>query len=69
MWLQNRDKTEIQNALCNFSESPYICKLPVIWLGTLCGLCILPYIHGLRSALVGEYSLLGCLYILGLYGR
>ena len=33
---------------------------PAIWLGALCGLCILPYIHGLRSALVGEYSLSGC---------
>ena len=29
----------------------------------------LPYINGLRSALVGEYSLLGCLYVLGLYGH
>lgn len=25
----------------------------VIWLGALCGFCILPYINGLRSALVG----------------
>ena len=29
----------------------------------------LPYINGLRSALVGEHSLSGCLYGLGLYGR
>ena len=42
---------------------------PIIWLGTLCGFCILPYINGLRSALVDEYSLSGCLYVLGLYGR
>ena len=33
---------------------------PTIWLGALCGLCILPYINGLRSALVSEYSLSGC---------
>lgn len=33
---------------------------PAIWFGVLCGLCILPYMHGLRSALVSEYSLLGC---------
>ena len=46
-----------------------MCKLLIVWLGALCGLCILPYIHGLRSALVDEYSLSGCLYILGLYGR
>ena len=32
----------------------------IVWLGALCGLCILPYINGLRSALVGEYSLSGC---------
>ena len=32
-----------------------------IWLGALCGLCIFAlYINGLRSALVGQYSLLGC---------
>ena len=37
-----------------------------IWLGALCGLCILPYIHGLRLALVGEYSLSSCLYGVGL---
>ena len=24
MWLQNRDKTETQNALCNFSKSPHM---------------------------------------------
>ena len=51
MWLQNKDKTETQNALCNFSKSPYICKLPIVWLGTLCGLCIFAHIYtacGLR---------------------
>ena len=41
----------------------------IIWLGALCGLCILPYINGLRSALVGECGLSGCLCVLGLYGR
>ena len=61
MWLQNRDKTETKNALCNFSESPHMCKLlsHMAW-------CIIRlvhfalYIHGLRSALVSEYSLSGC---------
>ena len=33
---------------------------PIIWLGALCGLCILPYIHDLWSALVGECCLSGC---------
>ena len=37
----NKDKIETQNALCNFSKSPYICKLLIVWLGALCGLCIL----------------------------
>ena len=70
MWLQNKDKTETQNALCNFSKSPHICRSPnyMVW-------CIMRlvhfalYINGLWSALVGEYSLLGCLYDVGLYGR
>ena len=66
MWLQNKDKTETQNALCNFLKSPHMCKLPIIWLGALCGLCILPHIHGLRSALVGVvgqavYVFLACM--------
>ena len=40
MWLQNRDKTETQNALCNFSESPHMCKLPkcMAW-------CIMRLLH------------------------
>ena len=61
MWLQNKDKIETQNALCNFSKSPHMCKLLdyMAW-------CIMRlvnfalYINGLRSALVGEYSLSGC---------
>ena len=28
---------------------------PAIWLGALCGLCVLPYINCLRSALVSEW--------------
>ena len=32
----------------------------IVWLGVLCGLCILPYIHGLRLALVGECGLSCC---------
>ena len=68
-WLQNKDKIETQNALCNFSKSPHMCKLLIVWLGALCGLCILPYINCLRSALVSECGLSGCLCSLGLYGR
>ena len=62
----NKDKIKTQNALCNFSKSPHMYKLPIIWLGALCGFCILPYINGLRLALVNEYSLLSCLYGVGL---
>ena len=51
-------------------QNRHICAdHPAIWLGALCGLCILPYIHGLQSALVSEYSLSGCLCGIGLYGR
>ena len=56
MWLQNKDKAETHNALCNFSKSPHMCKLLIIWLGALYGLCIFAHIYGLRSALVGEYG-------------
>ena len=61
-------QTETQNALCNFSKLPHMCKLLIIWLGALCGLCILPYIHGLRLALVCV-AYQAVLYSLGLYGR
>ena len=44
MWLQNRDKARTQNTLCNFSKSPHICKLSIVWLGALCGLCIFVHI-------------------------
>ena len=41
---------------------------PVIWLGALCGLCILPYINGLRLAFVGVayhavYAALACMSV------
>ena len=53
MWLQNRDKIETQNTLCNFSKLPHMCKLlnHMAW-------CIMRlvhfalYINGLRFALV-----------------
>lgn len=61
MWLQNKDKAKTHNALCNFSKSPHMCKLPgyMAW-------CIMPYIHCLRSALVSIarqafYTNLACL--------
>ena len=68
MWLQNRDKTETQNALCNFSKSPHMCRSSgyIAW-------CIMRLVHFaiyiwfvvcacLRSSL-------DCLCVLGLYGR
>ena len=41
---------------------------PIVWLGALCGFCILPYIHDLRFALVGvadqdAYAVLACVGI------
>ena len=47
-----------------------MCKLLIVWLGALYGLCILPYINGLYSALVGVtgqdvYSFLACVGING----
>ena len=41
---------------------------PAIWLGALCGLCILHHIYGLRSALVGVAGQ-AVLCVLGLYGH
>lgn len=66
-WLQNKDKTKTHNALCNFSKSPHMYKLPIVWLGALCGLCILP-IYKWLAFCACEYSLLGCLCDFGLYG-
>ena len=52
-----------------FFKNRRICaSCQIIWLGALCGLCILPYIHGLRlAACLRGWS--GCLCVLGLYGR
>ena len=50
-------------------QNRHICaNRPAIWLGTLCGLCILPYINGLRLVLVGvagqdAYAFLACMGI------
>ena len=52
-------KIEIQNALCNFSKSPHMYKLPIVWLGALCGLYILP-IYKWLAVCACEYSLSGC---------
>ena len=47
---------ETQNALCNSSKSPHMCKLLIVWLGALCGLCIFcSYIDGLRLAFVSVW--------------
>ena len=66
----NKDKIETQNALCNFSKSPHMCKLLIVWLGTLCGCAFCPYINGLRSATCAclrGWS--GCLCVISLHGR
>ena len=68
MCLQNKDKTETQNALCNFSESPHMFRSPdhMAW-------CIMRLVHfalykWLAVCACGCGSL-GCLCVLGLYGR
>ena len=69
MWLQNKDKIETQNALCNFLKSPHMCRSPnyiALVHYAACAFC--PYINGLRSALVGV-AYQAVLYSLGLYGR
>lgn len=56
IWLQNKDKTKTQNALCNFSKSPHMFRSPgyMAWcVMRLVHFC--PYINGLRSALVGVW--------------
>ena len=68
MWLQNKYKTETQNALCNFSKSLHMCKLLIVWLGALCGLCIFALYKWLAACACGRGSL-GCLCDFGLYGR
>ena len=68
MWLQNKDKTETYNALCNFSESPHMCKLPnyMAW-------CIMQLVHFAPyiwlAACTCLRGSLGCLCGLGLYGH
>ena len=50
MWLQNKDKTETQNTLCNFSKSPHIFRSSgyMAWcIMRLVHFC--PYMNGLRS--------------------
>ena len=50
-------------------QNRHICaNRPIIWLGALYGLCILPYINGLRSVLVGVAGQ-DVLCVFGLYGR
>ena len=60
---------EPQNALCNFSKSPHMCRSPgyMAW-------CIMRLVHftiymACGLALVSECGSLGCLYVLGLRGR
>ena len=66
MWLQNRDKTETQNALCNFSESPHMCRSPgyMVW-------CIMRLVHFAIYARLAvcscECGRSSCLCSLGLY--
>ena len=67
MWLQNKYKTETQNALCNFSKSPHMCKSLNYMAWCIMRLVYFAlYINGLRFALVDEYSLSSCLYGVGL---
>ena len=66
---KQRQNWNIERIMQFFRIAAYVQITRLYSFGALCGLCILPYINGLRSALVGEYSSLGCLCILGLYGR
>ena len=57
----NKDKTETQNALCNFSKSPHMCRSPgyiALVHYAACAFCPIYMACGL--ALVDEYSLSGC---------
>ena len=60
MWLQTKTKLKHRTHYAIFQNRRICAYRQIIWLGALCGLCILPYINGLRSALVDEYSLSGC---------
>ena len=60
MWLQKKTKLKHRTHYAIFQNRPICVDRQTIWIGALCGLCILPYINGLRSALVCECGLLGC---------
>ena len=66
MWLQTKTKLKHRTHYAIFQNRRICADRPIIWLGALCGLCILPYINGLRSALVGvsghvAYAFLACM--------
>ena len=70
MWLQNKDKTETYNALCNFSESPHMCRSSnhMAW-------CIMRLVYFAHIYMACVLRLLvsvayqAVLYSLGLHGR
>ena len=65
----NKDETETHNALCNFSKSPYICRSPGYMDRGIMRLVHFCPIYKWLAACACECGSLGCLYVLGLYGR
>ena len=66
MWLQNKNKLKYRAHYAIFQNRHIYADRPAIWLGSLCGLWILPYINGLRFALVrvdhqAVYAFLACI--------
>ena len=66
MWLQTKTKLKHRTHYAIFQNCRICAICQIIWLGALCGLCILPYINGLRLALVGVayqavYAFLVCM--------
>ena len=61
MWLQNKDKTETSNALCNFAESPHMCRSSNHIALVHYAACVFCHIYiACGLALVCECGLSGC---------
>ena len=68
MWLQNKDKMEYRTHYAIFQNRRICADRSAIWIGALCGLCILPIYKWLVFCACWCVSL-GCLCGIGLYRR
>ena len=69
MWLQIKTKLKHRTHYTIFKIAAYVHIDQLYGLVHYAACAFCTYIHGLRLALVSECSSLGCLCVLGLYGR